>query len=419
MYRIGRRIWRALPRRLRREAAPLVSRCLQEAAVRGLAPGRSRGRRTGAGVSIVGFFTAGIGLGEGARIHAEALEAAGVDVERVDVTEFLAKSGWTRSADAPMPTGDRVVISHLNPPEMVRYLALTGGRPIQGRVHIGYWAWELPDPPPSWRSAFRLVDQVWAPSRFTADALARIAPTGFSVRATPHPVHLSPAGAADRRRFNLPDADFLVFSALDLRSTLARKNFQGLVRIYRQTLGRSGPSIRFVLKLTSSDQEPEIRAQVEQSLDGLANLTVLEGDLKAAEMSDLVASVDAILAVHRAEGFGLLLAQGMRAAKPVIATGWSGNLEFMRPDGAVLIDYRLIPVVDPQRRYAHSHWADPDLDQALACIHRLAADREKAEALGLRGRDILWEILGGEQWAARVMQDVASAAAAKPCGLTA
>jgi glycosyltransferase involved in cell wall biosynthesis len=225
----------------------------------------------------------------------------------------------------------------------------------------------------------------------------------------PHPVHLSPLGVPDRPRFGLPEDEFLVLSALDLRSTLARKNFNGLAQIYRQALDASGPRIRFVLKLTGSDQEPDIHAQVRRSVEGLGNLAVLEGDLTAGEISNLVASVDAVLAVHRAEGFGLLLAQGMRAAKPVIATGWSGNLEFMSDDGAALINYRLIPVVDPQRRYGRSHWADPDLEQALISLRRLAADRDEARALGLKGQAVLWNMLGGQQWAARAMQEAASA----------
>ena len=52
------------------------------------------------------------------------------------------------------------------------------------------------------------------------------------------------------------------------------------------------------------------------------------------------------VSLHRAEGFGLTLAQAMSLGKPVVATGYSANTEFMSEENGYLVPYRLVPVAE-------------------------------------------------------------------------
>jgi glycosyltransferase involved in cell wall biosynthesis len=106
-----------------------------------------------------------------------------------------------------------------------------------------------------------------------------------------------------------------------------------------------------------------------------------------------MASADIILSLHRSEGFGLTPAQGMAAGKAVVATGWSGNLDYMSRDDAALVDYKLIPVEDPQGFYTDGCWADPDLDQAAAKLTVLIDDAHARKALGQRAQAHVAEVL--------------------------
>jgi glycosyltransferase involved in cell wall biosynthesis len=112
-------------------------------------------------------------------------------------------------------------------------------------------------------------------------------------------------------------------------------------------------------------------------------------------MAALVASADTVLSLHRAEGFGLLLAEAMLHRIPVVATGWSGNLDFMTPDDSALIGYRLVPVDDPQGTYTvpNAQWADPDSAEAAAWLTRLRNDPELRRRMGERARDAATEKL--------------------------
>ena len=62
--------------------------------------------------------------------------------------------------------------------------------------------------------------------------------------------------------------------------------------------------------------------------------------------------------------------------QPVIATAYSGNLEFMRRDNSCLVDFTLIPVKPGEYLYYEPGWmwADPDIDQAAQYVVRLLDD---------------------------------------------
>jgi glycosyltransferase involved in cell wall biosynthesis len=102
----------------------------------------------------------------------------------------------------------------------------------------------------------------------------------------------------------------------------------------------------------------------------------------------LTASADIVLSLHRSEGFGLVPAEAMLLGKPVIATGWSGNMDFMDTTCAVPIGYRLVPAHDPRGVYdvPGAEWAEADPDEAVAQLRRLADDPALRAAIGVRAR---------------------------------
>jgi glycosyltransferase involved in cell wall biosynthesis len=110
----------------------------------------------------------------------------------------------------------------------------------------------------------------------------------------------------------------------------------------------------------------------------------------------LIAASDIVLSLHRSEGFGLIPAAGMLLGRPVVATGWSGNLDFMAPECSALVSYKLIPAIDPRGTYQlpKAVWAEPDLDDTVAWLRRLAGDATLRASMGAAAKTYAAEKLG-------------------------
>ena len=90
----------------------------------------------------------------------------------------------------------------------------------------------------------------------------------------------------------------------------------------------------------------------------------------------LVAVADCYVSLHRTEGLGLTMAEAMAVGTPVVATAYSGNLDFMSQRSAMLVPAEEVEVGPGHYYPAHGHWAEPDLDAAAAMMRGVAGDPE-------------------------------------------
>ncbi|MDR7230276.1 glycosyltransferase involved in cell wall biosynthesis [Caulobacter sp. BE264] len=362
------RLGEAVAEHQRREAANAALR-------RALRNARPKGRLPTAPVTIIGFHGAVHGLGEGARMLARGFADAGVPVRALDLSASVGFAAEIAPAFPPPEAHERgVVISHINPPELLRWASATEGRLLQGRRHIGYWAWELQETPSDWRPAFDFVDEVWTPSAFAADAIRRVAPKRVKVTPVPYPLYLNPRPAPDRKRFGLPDDRVVVLVAFDLRSTAERKNPRAALRAFQEAASRASRPATLVCKIVGADLYPEILDALASEVAHDPSIRLLTDNLSAHDMAVLTASSDIVLSLHRSEGYGLLLAEAIWLGKPTVATGWSSNVEFTDPASGVLVDYRLIPVEGDGVIYRSGEWADANVDDAAEKLARLISD---------------------------------------------
>jgi glycosyltransferase involved in cell wall biosynthesis len=391
-------LWRRLPTPLRRAAhltagAPgalskavteTIDEMAQAHALRSAqARARRRARRRGLAptlpVTVVGFHGAVHGLGEGARMLARGFADAGLPTRALDLSSQVGFQVDLPAAFAAPADGERgVVISHINPPELLRWARETEGRLLEGRRHIGYWAWELEDAPADWIPAFDLVDEVWTPSAFAADAIRKIAPQRVKVSPFPYPLYLNPRPAPDRLRFGLPSNQVVVLMAFDLRSTAQRKNPYAALRAFQAAQERAktaaGAAALLVCKVVGADLYPETFAALSAQLEADASIRLMTESLSTDDMAILTASSDIVLSLHRSEGYGLLLAEAIWLGKPTLATGWSSNVEFMDPASSRLVDFTLIPVEGDGAIYRIGRWADADVADAAAKLGDMIAD---------------------------------------------
>ncbi|MFZ4071800.1 MAG: glycosyltransferase [Caulobacterales bacterium] len=225
------------------------------------------------------------------------------------------------------------------------------------------------------------------------------------VSVVPHPVALAPpplpmpsSRARGRALAEARDGDFVAFSSFLATSSLARKNPFGAIKAFQNAFGAS-PRHRLVLRCLGGHRFPGALADLRVAVrDAKTTITLLDEPDGLEELLDLYAACDVLLALHRSEGFGLNMAEAMLSERAVIATGWSGNLDFMDAESAALVEAKLVPVHDPQRIYRMrgARWADPALEQATAHLRRLAEDGDHKTLLAAAGAAMVKSRLSGD-----------------------
>ena len=393
------RLWRALPARSRRR---LLS---HGAALLAPRPDRPPPPVVPAqGMIVGGEIGRASGLGEAARLMLRGLEAIGVPGHALqaglrvpgDASDPRARDPGTRGDGGRPPPGLPLLL-FVNAPLLPAALLRLPRGLLRGRRVIGCWAWELPVVPSDWRAGIAFVHEVWAPSRFTAQALEALMPG--RVRVVPHPVAAAPPrpAALGRGDFGLPDAAVVTLVSFSLASSFARKNPLAAIAAHRQAFGER-PDRILVVKTGTPDRHPGDMSLLRAAAQGAGNIRFETRVLPMADSHALTACADIVLSLHRSEGFGLVPAEAMLLGRAVVSTDWSATAEFLDAGCGVPIPCRLVPARDPRGVFEApgAVWADAEVGAAAEALRALADDPGRRARLGAAARSAARQRLGAE-----------------------
>jgi glycosyltransferase involved in cell wall biosynthesis len=374
------RLWRLFPRQARRRALAHATALIAPRPDPIPPPARH-------GLAVGGELSRASGLGEGARLMLQGVEKLGLRAWPLDIdTPVPGRAPNVRMPLSEKPPQGAPLVLHINPPLLPLAMLRLDRSMRRGRRIIGYWAWELPTVPPDWRVGLPFVHEVWVPSTFTATALAGLVPG--RIRVVPHPLAIAPPTAEpDRAGFGLPPDAVTVLVSFNLASSFERKNPLAAIAAFRAAFGDRNDRF-LVVKVGYPEHFPADLARLREAIGGSRNMRLDAVTLSPRRSQSLTASADIVLSLHRSEGFGLVPAEAMLLGKPVIATGWSGNMDFMDATCAVPIGYRLVPASDSRGVYdvPGAVWAEADLDEAVAQLRLLADDPALRAEIGTRAR---------------------------------
>jgi glycosyltransferase involved in cell wall biosynthesis len=343
-------------------------------------------RRVRLEFNIVGFFTADLGVGESARCMARAAQAAGISAALVPL-KLHCKNPQTDSTFSSLLQENnphRVNVIHIDAPASSEIDHHHGRQFRAGKYNVGYWAWELLEFPDPWLPSFAYFDEIWTPSDFARNAIAAKSP--LPVLAMPHAISFTRPAGDGRARFGLPADKFLYLFLYDLNSYSARKNPQAVVAAFRRS-GLAGRGAALVIKVQNAATNPEDFAALQASVRDLPDTVLITGTLGRSEIYELEAACDCFVSLHRAEGFGLAVAECMYLGKPVISTDWSATAEYLNSDNGCPVRYSLVPIERSYGPYSQGQlWAEADVAHAAEWMQRIFADRALASAIGAAAR---------------------------------
>jgi len=345
------------------------------------AAARPRAIQLEPGVNVIGYLSSERGVGEAGRQVRAALEAGGAATTTIDTPTDPEKIhkvlGNVPHAEHPYD----VNLTCVNADMLPIVAASLGSTFFDGRHSVGLWFWEVSRFPEMWRDSFKYVDEVWVASEHIAEALRPLSPVPVWAMHLPiTPPTPEPIGRAE---LGMPEGFCFLF-VFDYRSVFRRKNPLGIVEAFCDAFEPgSGPSL--VIKSICGDEHPTQREELAAAVRDRPEIHLIEEMLPAKAKDAMIASCDCYVSLHRSEGLGLTMAEAMYFERPVIATAYSGNLDFMTAENSYLVPYAMAAIGPDAPPYPpDGEWAEPDLAQAAALMRQVFEDQEAAAERGRR-----------------------------------
>ena len=335
------------------------------------------------GLNVSGYFKAELGVGEAGRRIAEAVRASGL-AYRTDLSSDTESRQNETFVETTSEFTYPISVAAVNADVFRRWANTIGSDLLRDTYVIGHWAWELEEFQDH-AGSLQLVDEVWANSDFTRNAISKR--TDKPVYAFPLPVKTpQPSVPLDRRGIGLPDAPYFLF-VFDFLSVFDRKNPLAVIEAFKLAFNE-GDAYQLVIKSVNGHRRPSDRERLRLACLGRANIHLLEEYLEPGQVGALMNEAIAYVSLHRSEGLGFTMAEAMSYGRPVIATAYSGNLEFMDDESALLVPFERVevgPGCDPYPPGAI--WAEPDVSTAARHMTWVATHPDDAAALGERARE--------------------------------
>ncbi|MGH9441785.1 MAG: glycosyltransferase family 4 protein [Thermoanaerobaculia bacterium] len=335
------------------------------------------------GVNLFGYFDTESGVGEIARSMASMLRDAGISHNLINLGQHWLRRNDRRFRRFATTNPYAMNLFMVNADQVPHLLGRIGGEAVRGRINVGYWFWEISTFPRCYEVSFEPFDEIWVASEFCREAISASSPIPV-VRVPPGFEFESPRGELSRASVGIKPNEFVFLYVFDVASSVSRKNPAGLIRAFRSAFPNPS-AVRLILKIINST--PRRLSALERLTRGIP-VEILSEYLDRSEMFDLLDAADCYVSLHRSEGLGLTLLESMALGKPVIATGYSGNADFLHADVGFPVGYELVSLkrtIGPYEKGAV--WAEPDLEEAARWMRFVRENPAEAARVGAAARE--------------------------------
>ncbi len=339
-----------------------------------------------AGVALIGPLTSASGLGQASRMSLQALLRTDHELSlRVFDMDNPAPQGYSTMSEMEYSDAVREInLIHLNAESIPLAFAYMNNSIYKNSYNIGYFFWELTKLPKCHRLALEMLDEIWVSSEYNREIYSRqtnipVINVGMAVEETPIGLDVT------RRYFGLPENAFIFLVTFDSFSYIERKNPLAAVQAFRDAFPPENTNVRLVLKTQNRTKvdtlnQKKVWTKILEHCSADQRIIVIDETLTYAELIAFKRLCDCYVSLHRSEGWGFGLIEAMQLGIPVVATAYSGNLEFCNEETCFLVDFDLIAPWQDEYIFVErgSQWAEPQIRSAVECLRRVEEQPSEA-----------------------------------------
>lgn len=324
-------------------------------------------------IYVLGAFKSSSGLGESARLYAKSQLRKGYTVICLDITHAMhQRDDFLHEVDGIVPFHNReklinpgTIVIHANPPQFQLVLISLGKKFLHNKRIVAYWAWEVETLPMSWISGLQHVDMIEVPSMFVQRTIQKY--TKKQVVVVPHEIMIP----VQKKTKFMTDGIIRCLYCFDIGSGMNRKNPQAVLRAFIEAFPHGGAEL--TLKVSGAAANKEKMQKFKEQCDRIQNVHIITDILDRDNMSNLYLNHDIYLSLHRSEGYGLTIREAMLHGLHIVATGWSGNMDFMYGKLAHPVPYHLIEIKEYEGplKGIKGKWAEADITEAVQILRKL------------------------------------------------
>ncbi|MDQ0512524.1 glycosyltransferase [Ancylobacter amanitiformis] len=356
---------------------------------------------------IIGYANT-TGVGRNLAMFTEALSGFNPLVFNADDGACLnPETGY----DPAIGVRARVVLLCINADRAPEMIARFAGICEDAHI-IGFYLWESDRPPANHTLGALTVDEIWAPSNYVADAYAKI--TSVPVKVVDKGLHAPLAYTPFLDRFRQDPSEFIFLTAAEFGSSIVRKNPLDVVKAFQRAFDGSDLNVRLVIKIrevtpghwSNIDSYWE---EIEERIAGDDRISILEGNLTPEEYWTLLWTVDAMVSLHRSEGFGYVIADAMFADKAVIVSDYSGSQDFCDEQTAFLVPVQQTPA-PPESLASRGYigqWGIPDVEAAARAMYQAAEDGDLRAMRARAGQERVLRKYDFTNWTQAISVEIA------------
>ncbi|MDN4012872.1 glycosyltransferase [Chryseobacterium gambrini] len=345
------------------------------------------------GINISGYINKVLGLGTAVRANINAIKSAKIPFVVNDFNLIMPET--TREINFHQIISEEnpfeINLIQINPDNLSNTLKTVSPNYFKNKYNIAFWAWELENFPEEFITYFDLFNEIWVPSNFCAEAIAKVSPCpvikimhSIEIKDTPY----------KRKDFALPDNKFIFMTMFDYHSSIKRKNPIATIDAYEKAFGLNDHKTLLIIKTSISKEFPEDKKLITDRIIDNKSIILIEEIFENEKLYSLINCCDCFVSLHRSEGFGLTMAEAMYLGKPVIATAYSANIEFMNINNYFPVKYNLIKTGNEYYFSSDKDfWADADIDDASQQMSIVFNNRELALSIAQNGQNYVKEFL--------------------------